>query len=446
MINGNPFYIQPGGDFGPGLMGLSQTIERVGELKKSEQEKQDEKTRIETMKKGALEAVKSGDPNKIREFMVSNPEMALTIKKTMEMKLPGDSINVYKNTLFSTALDPSTAKQGLEDMRSQFAKDGIDAKEQETLDKLQSIIDQKTPEEIQKGAESALALIADEDTWKKYKDIAKTDPNKGLDTGYKTYLSANNLTNSPENYKNYISSKEYAPTEIKKLIDERQTLIDSGVPNDDPRIVAYDHKLAGSTIDPEMVDALAQQVIEGRLDPNTISKRQGLQQSVYTRIESMAPGANLTELSANAKFKALPANLTSRALINGVAPLYESLLVAGKALSNSRFQLYNKAVNYYKEQTGDPGIVAFNNLRDDMIAETERILMGSGVLSDSKYMRALKNVNSAQSYEQLKAAVDQLQFVVKSRLEALNKSPFKNANPNMPEKELHFDSQGNLIP
>ena len=37
MSNGNPFYVHPGTDFGPGLMGLAQTVERVGVRKKAEE-------------------------------------------------------------------------------------------------------------------------------------------------------------------------------------------------------------------------------------------------------------------------------------------------------------------------------------------------------------------------------------------------------------------------
>jgi hypothetical protein len=172
------------------------------------------------------------------------------------------------------------------------------------------------------------------------------------------------------------------------------------------------------------VDTLARQVVEGRLDPMAISKRGGLQQSVFTKIEELSPGFDITGASGNAKYKTASGNLQSRALIEGVAPLYDNLLAAGQTLGNTRFPAINKVINWAKEQTGNPGITAFNNLRDDMIAESERILMGSGVLSDSKYQRALHNVNSAQSFPQLQAAVKQLRTVVDSRLHALDATPF----------------------
>ena len=230
---------------------------------------------------------------------------------------------------------------------------------------------------------------------------------------------------------------------IGKLIQERDSL-----PKGDPNREIYDQAIKKETtssvmsVGNEMADVLAKQVVDGRLDFNTISKRGGLQQAVAASAEKMAPGVNLVELSANAKFKGTNANLTSRALIGGVQPLYDKLLSVGETLHNSRYPVINKAVNFAKEQTGDSEIVAFNNLRDDVIAETERILLGSGVLSDTKYQRALQNVNSAQSYPQLKAAVAQLEYVVEARLEALDDEPYKNArgskeggSPEQPAKE-----------
>lgn len=181
---------------------------------------------------------------------------------------------------------------------------------------------------------------------------------------------------------------------------------------------------------PDEVGTLAKQVADGRLDPNAISKRGGLQQKVYAEVERISPGFNFTGATANAKFATNSGNLTSRALIQGVEPLYTKLEETGKALGNTTIPGVNRVMNWAKEQAGNPEIVAFNNLRDDVVAESERILLGSGVLSDNKYLRAVKNVNSAQSYPQLKAAVTQLRMTVKARLDALDKKPFPSIGGN----------------
>jgi hypothetical protein len=224
-------------------------------------------------------------------------------------------------------------------------------------------------------------------------------------------------------------------TQLGKLIKERDML----EPGSNERVV-YDAKIEemtsgkGGALIQTQAEKLAKQVVEGRLDPNKISKRGGLQQTVFATIEDNYPETNLVELEANARFKNTAGNLQSRALINGVTPILESLMAAGETLHNTRFPLINKAVNFAKEQTGDADIVAFNNLRDDAVAETERILLGSGVLSDTKYIRAVGNVNSAQSYPQLKAAVAQLEFVIEARLEALDLAPFGEASSELKDQ------------
>jgi hypothetical protein len=139
------------------------------------------------------------------------------------------------------------------------------------------------------------------------------------------------------------------------------------------------------------------------------------------------PKIDLLGLRANQKYATAQGNLQSRALIQGVEPLYDKLEKAGMDLNSSRFPIYNKGKNYFAEHAGDPRIVAFNNLRDDVIAESERVLLGSGVLSDSKYLRAVQNLNSAQSPAQMKAAIQQVKLTVNSRLHALDKNPFPNA-------------------
>lgn len=224
MANGNPFYVHPGADMGPGLMGLAETVGKVGERKKAEGLAQEAKDKELEIQKEITDAMESKDAEKIRAVAAKYPAFGKNVKDIMEMKLPGDSSVAYKDALFSTAIDPSSANQGLENMRTQFAKDGIDAQEQEALDKLQSLIGEKTPEELQKGAESALALIADKDEWGRYTDIKKgtgPDSNKDLSTGYKTFLSAMKLGNSSENYNKYQKNKAKIAKEIRKQKTER---------------------------------------------------------------------------------------------------------------------------------------------------------------------------------------------------------------------------------
>ena len=166
-------------------------------------------------------------------------------------------------------------------------------------------------------------------------------------------------------------------------------------------------------------DALSRAIDNG-LDPYKVNSRTA---KIYAQQEMKTPGRKWNELGATASFERNAGVMNTKALLNTIDPLLSKLDEAGAILGNSSFPGYNKAVNYLKEQTGDPSIVGFKNLRDDVIAEVERGLLGTGVLSDSKYNRAIRNVNESQSYEQLRAATKNIRIVIKARLEALAAGP-----------------------
>jgi hypothetical protein len=122
---------------------------------------------------------------------------------------------------------------------------------------------------------------------------------------------------------------------------------------------------------------------------------------------------------AAAKFTQSTATQQTKALLSTIDPLLGKLLEAGQVLGNSNVPAYNRAVNFLKRETGSGDITAFDNLRDDVVAEVERGLLNTGVLSDFKYHRAITNLNSAQSLEQLEAAVENTRKVIHARLEAI---------------------------
>lgn len=175
---------------------------------------------------------------------------------------------------------------------------------------------------------------------------------------------------------------------------------------------------------PEETDALNRAVSEGRLQPYKINSRTA---KIFASMERSAPGTDWNNIQAAGSYEVSPQVSAQKTLLKAIDPMYEDLLAAGKALGNTDNQFLNEGINYLKEKTGDPAIVAFNNLRDGTIAEVEKGLLGTGVLSDSKYNREINNIRSAQSYPQLEAAVKATKKIVKARLEAIEKGPGTSA-------------------
>jgi len=178
---------------------------------------------------------------------------------------------------------------------------------------------------------------------------------------------------------------------------------------------------------PEQNDALSRAIDNG-LDPYKINSRTA---KIYAQQEITNPGRKWNELGAQAGYERSVTATNTKTLLNSLDPLFDELIVAGSKLSNTRWPLMNKPINWVKEHVqGNEDIVAFNNLRDDTVAEVERGLLGTGVLSDEKYRRAIKNINSAQTPQQLAAAVANTKIVVRARLEAVARGPNPPAKKN----------------
>lgn len=178
--------------------------------------------------------------------------------------------------------------------------------------------------------------------------------------------------------------------------------------------------------------------IDNGLDPHWINSRTA---NIFAQQEMETPGRKWNTLSAAATFERSQSTMNTNALLSAVNPLMDSLIEAGKKLNNTNVPGINKIGNWFKEASGDPNIVQFNNQRDDVIAEVERGLLGTGVLSDSKYQRALHNVNSAQSPAQLESAVKAMKIVISARLEALREKSGPGAKvgggePGIPQTQI----------
>lgn len=175
-----------------------------------------------------------------------------------------------------------------------------------------------------------------------------------------------------------------------------------------------------SSLTPDEEQALNNAMFQGGLDPKWINSRTA---KIFANQEMLNPGKQWNSASAAAAFERSQSTMNTKSILNTIDPLLDQLLTSGKALGNSPLPLVNGIVNWGKAQTGDPGIVDFNNRRDDVVAEVERGLLGTGVLSDSKYNRAIKNVNSAQTYPQLQSAINATRSVIEARMEAMRQGP-----------------------
>lgn len=86
MTNGNPFYVHPGGAYGEGLTGLAGSMMDAYKVRQEQETQQRAAEKFANMKAGAVEAFRSGDPNKMIEFSLQNPEMGQAMGQYFKMQ------------------------------------------------------------------------------------------------------------------------------------------------------------------------------------------------------------------------------------------------------------------------------------------------------------------------------------------------------------------------
>lgn len=104
--------------------------------------------------------------------------------------------------------------------------------------------------------------------------------------------------------------------------------------------------------------------------------------------------------------------------LNTVAEHLGTLSDYTKDLNNTSFQPYNRLKNYIADQTGDPTIARFNTAKKAVADEVAKVWRASGG-SQADIEENLHNLNSAQSPEQLNAAIGTLTKLISGKVSAL---------------------------
>jgi len=166
MANGNPFYVEPGNQFGPGLAGLAQSVQFFGE----QRAKTKAKERFENAKAGALEAFKSRDPDRIAKYMIEYPEMAQVMDKAMSWKdketkknFVSSGYEILKNPTLDTVEKVTSKRQQL------LASKGVPPEMTQETDRFLEEW-KRDPEAARKNLEHSIATY-DPEGWEAFQKI-----------------------------------------------------------------------------------------------------------------------------------------------------------------------------------------------------------------------------------------------------------------------------------
>lgn len=213
----NPFYVRPGNRHARGLHGLANSLRYTDDVRTRKKAE----AKFNKIRTGAVEAFKTKDPEKIAEFMIEYPEMAEAMALTTQF---------YD-----------------EQMRRPYFDAGYEILSNPEPENVTAVTQAYKESLIEKGAPPE--TIQELDSFLK---AYQSDPDKALKK-----LEFTMATLDPKNYKAWKDvykkkTDDVAPTELKKSIDERQALIEQGVPLEDERIQAYNRKISGrsTTVQP----------------------------------------------------------------------------------------------------------------------------------------------------------------------------------------------------
>lgn len=207
------------------------------------------------------------------------------------------------------------------------------------------------------------------------------------------------------------------PEQVKQMVLGTNGNITPDVPGD--------HTATGDaylqTLDPQTA-AQVKALAEGRMAfPTGTALRSPYWQGMLGAVSQYDPSFDAVNYNARSKtrsgFTSGKEAQTVNAL-NTVAEHLGTLSDYADALNNTRFPLLNRVANTYLAETGDPRIARFNTAKKAAADEVARVWRATGG-SEADIQENLKNLDGAQSPEQLHAAIGTLVKLIGGKLAAL---------------------------
>lgn len=173
---------------------------------------------------------------------------------------------------------------------------------------------------------------------------------------------------------------------------------------------------------PDMVEPMAQGIASGQLPPLSnwaLQKPEG--QAIMSRVMQINPTYSAmdfkTQQATLQEFEKGKAANQVRSFNVGLAHL-DTLQAAADAMNNKDTQLFNKAANIFKTQTGSPVVNNFNAVKEVVGNEIVKAIVGTGGgVGDRE--KAQKTVDAANSPAQLSGVIGQYKELMKGQLGGL---------------------------
>ncbi len=185
--------------------------------------------------------------------------------------------------------------------------------------------------------------------------------------------------------------------------------------------LAQDAKMKGINL-----EATANTVYEGRDSLDDVRNAFGvpITEKVRAMVEENHPGFNYAMNDANVKwYKSAPA-MNSIAQVKTVQGRLNTLYTQVDALQNLDYPALNKISAFVSKQLGHPEYTNYESLRNAMVQEINTALTGSVASTDTRIHLELQNLQAAESPQQIKGALRNLNEAMVARISNIYDGPY----------------------
>ncbi len=175
------------------------------------------------------------------------------------------------------------------------------------------------------------------------------------------------------------------------------------------------------------VPSIAQNLVNGNMDPSQLSKRSSNYNAVLAEadeysMKTFGKHFNIAQASSDYKYATNIATQNTLKYLNSVIPNMDALVKQSDSIGRTQLPALNNAEMWAKLNTGDPNVAAYYTTLTETADQIAKILQGGGTgsgSSDAKLKQAQDMFAKGFTPDQVKAVVGDLKLLLNNRKDAL---------------------------
>lgn len=183
----------------------------------------------------------------------------------------------------------------------------------------------------------------------------------------------------------------------------------------------------GTTGDDPQVKAWADKIAKGEAGINDIPGRGPIRSQTVAYLSKNYPDVNLAQAGAQKKWTQSQGTMQTLALVDATKGILNDMRGAYGKLDRTSIPAVNAAQDLWQKWSGNPDRSEYMSLKNYGIQEVEKMLSGSGAMSDHRIKLAFDNLKESNTPDQFERAVSGIQRVMGERERATRQGPYSQA-------------------